>query len=232
MAMTYATISGKITQPGTDIGIRVELAAVPMTTAGALKFPAEDRITLGPQTARTNSAGVLATLKVPTNHGLTELYWKITATPIDKIPGLKSWVLGTFEITGDARLEDLVEIDTLAVSSDLLENMSDLVAAAEAAAADVAAVVATTDGLMTAVDASGSTAFRVQQDARLSASYVGRAEAATYTYNTDGTVATETVGGFTTTYAYNSDGTVHTATRNGVTLTYTYDASGNVTAVA
>lgn len=54
---------------------------------------------------------------------------------------------------------------------------------------------------------------------------------ATYTYNPDGSVATETVGGATTTYTYNGDGTVATATRGGVTRTFTYTA-GNVTAVA
>lgn len=68
--------------------------------------------------------------------------------------------------------------------------------------------------------------------ATLSAAYVGRLDTASYTYNADGTIATETVGGATTTYAYNADGTLHTETRNGVTLTFTYDASGNLTTVA
>lgn len=66
----------------------------------------------------------------------------------------------------------------------------------------------------------------------LTASFVQRVEPASYTYNGDGTVATETVGGLTTTYTYNADGSVHTATRNGVTLTYSYNADGTVSGVA
>ena len=57
-------------------------------------------------------------------------------------------------------------------------------------------------------------------------------QAATYTWNTDGTVATQLIGGITTTYAYNSDGTIHTATASsGQIQTYSYDASSNVTGV-
>ena len=66
----------------------------------------------------------------------------------------------------------------------------------------------------------------------LSASFAQRVEPASYTYNGDGTVATETVGGLTTTYTYNADGSVHTATRNGATLTYSYNADGTVSGVA
>lgn len=60
----------------------------------------------------------------------------------------------------------------------------------------------------------------------------GRVEPASYTYNADGTIATETVGGLTTTYTYNLDGTINTVTRNGVTLTYTYNPDGSIGSVA
>lgn len=53
----------------------------------------------------------------------------------------------------------------------------------------------------------------------------------TVTYNGDGTVATQTIGGVATTYTYNGDGTVATETRAGVTRTYSY-TSGNLTSVA
>lgn len=56
--------------------------------------------------------------------------------------------------------------------------------------------------------------------------------ASSYTYNSDGTVATETVAGVTTTYTYNADGTVHTMVRSGVTRTLTYNADGTVASVA
>lgn len=53
-----------------------------------------------------------------------------------------------------------------------------------------------------------------------------------YTYNTDGTVATETVAGVTTTYTYNTDGTVATSARAGVTRTYAYNGDGTLASVA
>jgi len=40
-----------------------------------------------------------------------------------------------------------------------------------------------------------------------------------------------TEGGITTTYTYNPDGTVATDTRLGVTRAYTYDGSGNLTSI-
>lgn len=52
------------------------------------------------------------------------------------------------------------------------------------------------------------------------------------TYNADGTVATQTIGGVATTYTYNADGTVHTETRNSVTRTYIYNSDGTLASVA
>jgi YD repeat-containing protein len=56
--------------------------------------------------------------------------------------------------------------------------------------------------------------------------------ASSYTYNADGTVATETVAGITTTYTYNTDGSVNTMTRSGVTRTFTYNTDGTIATVA
>lgn len=50
-----------------------------------------------------------------------------------------------------------------------------------------------------------------------------------YTYNADGTVATDADGN---TYTYNADGTVHTVAKGGVTRTLTYNADGTVGSVA
>ena len=65
----------------------------------------------------------------------------------------------------------------------------------------------------------------------LPATLVGRMDTATYTYNADGTIATETVGGLTTTYGWNPDGTLASMTRDGVTRAFTY-TNGNLTAVS
>lgn len=139
MAMTYATISGKITRPGSNIGIRARVTATPMTTASVLEFPDEDRITWGPETAETDNIGVLSTLKIPLNHGMPELYWRIVVEPIDRIPGVSKWTVGTFPITASARLEDLVEIDTIAVNAEILVSLTDLVSDAENARDDAEA---------------------------------------------------------------------------------------------
>lgn len=53
--------------------------------------------------------------------------------------------------------------------------------------------------------------------------------ATSYTYNTDGTVATATKDSKTSTYSYNSDGTVHAVARgDGHTETYSYNGDGTV----
>lgn len=65
-------------------------------------------------------------------------------------------------------------------------------------------------------------------DAALKTAF-GLPTAGSYTYNSDGTVASAPDGSI---YAYNSDGTVHSKTLNGVTRVYSYDGSGNVTSVA
>lgn len=134
MAMTYATISGLITRPGSNVGIRARVTATPMTTANVLKFPAEDRITWGPETAETTTGGVLSTLKVPTNHGIPELFWRLEAEPIDKLPGLPDrWLIGTYQITADARIDDLVQVDVTAVSGTMLVSVADMLADTQAA---------------------------------------------------------------------------------------------------
>jgi hypothetical protein len=52
-----------------------------------------------------------------------------------------------------------------------------------------------------------------------------------FTYNPDGTIATETTDGVVTAYTYNSDGTIHSDTTNGETRIYSYDGSGNLTGI-
>jgi YD repeat-containing protein len=56
--------------------------------------------------------------------------------------------------------------------------------------------------------------------------------ASSYTYNADGSIATETVAGITTTYTYNTDGSIATMVRSGVTRTFTYNTDGTIASVA
>jgi YD repeat-containing protein len=64
----------------------------------------------------------------------------------------------------------------------------------------------------------------------LSSKYVPQMQTVgSFTYNADGTVASDPDGN---TYAYNADGTVHTVTKGGVTRTFTYNADGTIASVA
>ena len=137
MAMTYAVVGGRVTQPGTDVGIRARVTLTPNTEGGFLKFPTEDQMTWGPQTAESDTAGSLGTLKVPTNvpAGTT---WRIDVEALDRLPGVpKSWTLGNYEITADTRLEDLVPVELLAVTPTTLDTVAQYAADAQAAAASV-----------------------------------------------------------------------------------------------
>lgn len=182
MSMTYATIAGKITKPGSNIGIRAKVTATPLTTNKAIKFPTEDRMTWGPETAETDSSGDLGSrLKIPTNHGLTELYWQFTAEPLDKVPGLSKWTMGTFEITESTRLEDLVDVDVLTVNPDLVVNIADLVADAEAAEAAAGTSATAAQGW---ADAASSSAADADTSADLAAGSATSASGAASTATT------------------------------------------------
>lgn len=159
MAMTYANVDGRVTYQGNDIGIRARVTATPMSTSSALLFPSENRLTWGPQTAETNSSGTVADLKVPTNHGLDELYWRIDIEPLDRVPGLPAkWTMGTFEITADVRLEDLVQVDVTTVTGDLLVTVAELLADTEAARDDAQAAQTAAAGSATAAGTSATAA--------------------------------------------------------------------------
>lgn len=171
MAMTYATITGKITTPGSTIGVRARVTATPMTTASALKFPTEDQITWGPETAETNAAGVLSALKVPTNHGISELFWKIEAERLDQARGVpKRWTLGTYQITASADLADLVQIDVTVVSGTVLVSVADMLADTQAARDAAAASQAAAAGSATTAQGSATAAATSETNAATSAS--------------------------------------------------------------
>jgi len=55
---------------------------------------------------------------------------------------------------------------------------------------------------------------------------------ATYTYDADGNVVTETINGTTTTFTYDADGNIDTATRSGIEYQFSYDADGNLLTIA
>jgi uncharacterized lipoprotein NlpE involved in copper resistance len=67
---------------------------------------------------------------------------------------------------------------------------------------------------------------KVFSSAKVAAGYVPQlATVGSYTYNTDGTVATDPDGNA---YSYNTDGTIRTITKGGVTRTATYNTDGTI----
>lgn len=56
---------------------------------------------------------------------------------------------------------------------------------------------------------------------------------ATFTYNSDGTIATatDTMASITYTFSYNADGTWNTVTDGTNTWTLGYDSAGNITSI-
>lgn len=129
--------------------------------------------------------------------------------------------------------------DTLMEIIDRISDDEDAVAAllttvGTKANADGSNVTAATWRTVLDVLSSGQTTTAISNAiAALSGTYVPLLPAlATYTYNADGTVDTETIGGVVTTYAYNADGTIDTITRGAVTRTISYNADGTVDEVA
>lgn len=165
--VTYATITGQITIPESDIGIRGTLYAHPQTTGGALVI-AGTKVTLGASSANTDGAGNLpdsggSALRIPlgTVPAPADMFWKFVFIPENK--KLPSWTAGVFQITasGPVRLDELVEPDITLVSPELAASVAANAAAAAASQAAAAASATAAQGwadaaLSSAADADAS----------------------------------------------------------------------------
>lgn len=79
-------------------------------------------------------------------------------------------------------------------------------------------------------DAGPATDFNLKQASDVKNIYIPKLPTAgSYAYGTDGNISTDPDG---IAYTWNTDGTVHTETLNGVTRTYTYNADGSIASVA
>lgn len=90
------------------------------------------------------------------------------------------------------------------------------------------------DGSVSSTDLNlSSVATALVTRSEFTGAYAGILPAASsYTYNADGTIATETVAGVTTSFTYNGDGSINTMTRSGATRTFSYNADGTIATVA
>lgn len=147
MAMTYATVTGRVVMPGTATGVPGEIQATPLTQGEVLSFPTEDYTTIGPAVADVAGDGSIAQdgtpgLKIPTD--TSAVLWRLRFHPKGK--GNLPVHLGDYEITASTDLADLVPIDPIVIDPTLVPQI------------EAAAALGATNDTATAsfVDDSGS----------------------------------------------------------------------------
>lgn len=132
MAMTYATVTGRIVIPGTTTGIPGELRAAPLTDGGVLAFPAEDYTTVGPAVANVTGDGTIEQaegvpgLQIPTDVPAGTL-WRLTFVPKGK--GNLPVRLGDYEISASADIADLVAVNPTVITPTMAAKIEEGVAA-------------------------------------------------------------------------------------------------------
>lgn len=162
MAMTYATVTGRIVIPGTTTGIPGELHATPLTEGGVLAFPVEDYTTVGAAVADVTGNGTIEQegnpgLQIPTDVPPGTL-WRLVLHPKGK--GNLPVRLGDYEITASTDIADLVPINPTVITPTVATDIAGAHAAALAAAAS-AATAAEIVGLPTEAAAQ---AFNIEND--------------------------------------------------------------------
>lgn len=132
--VTHATITGRITIPQSDVGIAARVYATPETSGRVLTV--DDRLTIGPVSADTDTAGNLPAsgpeaLRVPTDHGIDGLIWTITAKPLNNASIKHEVLLGRYEITTNGALQNLLQIDQTLVKATAVASLQALVETVE-----------------------------------------------------------------------------------------------------
>lgn len=166
MPMTYATITGTITKPGSDIGVAGKLVATPGTRSAALRFSALNRTTLGPVVGSLDEEGEILNaagdgpFQIPLNSDVANLVWKFTVQP--KGPYSSPWELGNFEITETAEFASLDSVEITAVPS--LPTVAGVLAEIQVLHDEVVAVGNTNDTIMAGVAADDDSDFKAVLD--------------------------------------------------------------------
>lgn len=127
--VTYATITGLITVPSSDVGIRARLIATPLTAGTGISLA--DRLTWGPAETLTANDGTFTDLNIP----LTEepVLWQIVADPVTHEHVIEPWTVGVYEITASGALHTLVSTDVLGVNPSVVASINQAVEDAETA---------------------------------------------------------------------------------------------------
>lgn len=144
---TYATISTRVTEHDTEQGIDATLYATPQSTSGLVTYTNENRITAGTVDARVSPNGAVA-IKIPLGSDLGGLLWSFSLTKFDARGNQNHIPLGVYEITGDAFLDRLVNLDVTLVDATLATTVAEYVTRAESAALRAEAVGGTNDTII------------------------------------------------------------------------------------
>ena len=207
MVMTYASVTGRITIPGTEVGIRARVTAQPMSTNSVLVF--DDRVTWGPRSVETDSAGNMPTgasaLKIPQDSTLGDVVlWRFTADPLDRLPGVSRWTIATQVVTVDTTVQALTNVDVTAVTTALVATVGENAAAAAASETAAAGSATAAAGSATTAEGWASAAASSAADSDISADLAAVSETTATTKATEA-AASETAAAGSATAAGTSE---------------------------
>lgn len=146
MPMQYATITGRITVPNSDIGIRSKVTFTPQTTGNILTFSTDSgRVTIGAVVVETDKNGNLgADAKIPLGSDQGPVLWRIVVEPMERRGNLNPWALGIVPITASTTFAALTEgqVAVEVVTPTLVADVGALVVEAEQARNEAEAAAA------------------------------------------------------------------------------------------
>jgi hypothetical protein len=129
MVMSFATITAGaegILVPGTDMGARIEVSFTPLTVNKTVTKAADGYTNIGAIKAVVGIDGQFkANPQIPLGLDQGDVVWVVSARAIDKIPGLpKTWTYGEYPIPESATLAALIDVDVIALTPEILANVS------------------------------------------------------------------------------------------------------------
>lgn len=118
--MAYATVTGKITPPGTPAGVPGQLEATPLVAGTFLPLPAENRANIGPAVAQVAADGTLTpSLSVPIIAGVV---WRFHFVP--KVRRAPKIYIGDYEIPASTDVADLIPVQLEAITPTVANNIA------------------------------------------------------------------------------------------------------------
>lgn len=239
MPVTYATVTRVATGPTLKRTFRF----YPQTEGNVVTVAAQGYEHVGAFEV-TMGAGGTFSIAIPlgTDQGGSSLVWKITETPVDRIPGrsggpLAEHVIGYATITASINYDDLIAdlVDVTAVTPDLAANVGANAAAAEASATAAAGSAAAALDSAANADSSADLADVSEANAAASASTASTAATTATTKaseaSSSASSASTSAGTATTKAAEASTSASNAATKAGEASTSAANAASSAASV-